>query len=165
VKDTRPNKHGASAEEHALFQDAMREAKPLAKRERVTPAPKPSTPFVPPWRIPQAPVFADVPAGPIGGHVEARLRRGRGEVEARIDLHGLTHQGAYRALLRFLVEAQAGGKRLALVITGKGGVLRNSLPLWLGQEELKSLVGGVSEAHASHGGSGAFYVSLRRQKK
>ena len=143
----------------------MKDAKPLEKRERVTHVPKPALPFMPPWRVPKAPVFPDVPAAPIGGHVEARLRRGRGDVEARLDLHGFTHDGAYRALLRFLMNAQGDGKRLVLVITGKGGVLRNYLPLWLGQEELKSLVAGISEAHATHGGSGAFYVSLRRPKK
>jgi DNA-nicking Smr family endonuclease len=165
VKKFRPPKRGASAEEHALFQNAMKDTKPLAKRERVAHAPRPFIPFIPPWRIAKAPVFPDLPAGPIGGHVEARLRRGRGEVEARLDLHGFTHQGAYRTLMRFLMEAQAEGKRLVLVITGKGGVLRAQLPLWLGQEELKLLVGGISEAHASHGGSGAFYVSLKRQKK
>jgi DNA-nicking Smr family endonuclease len=49
------------------------------------------------------------------------------------------------------------------VITGKGGVLRRYLPLWLGQEELKPLVSGIAEAHATHGGSGAFYVALKRR--
>jgi DNA-nicking Smr family endonuclease len=159
------NRRGPSAEEHALFQNAVKDAKPLAKRERVTHMPKPNIPFLPPYRTPQIPVFPEAPAAPIGGHVEARLRRGRGDVEARIDLHGHTHDGAYRALLRFLMGAQADGKRLVLVITGKGGVLRNYLPLWLGQDDLKPLVSGVSEAHATHGGSGAFYVALRRRTR
>lgn len=121
-------------------------------------------PFTAPWRIPHAPVHPETRAPAIGGHEDARLRRGRGEPEGRIDLHGLTHDGAYRALLRFLLSAQAGEKRLVLVITGKGGVLRANLPLWLGQQELRPLIGGVSEAHATHGGSGAFYVALRRRK-
>ncbi len=51
-----------------------------------------------------------------------------------------------------------------LVVTGKGGVLREALPLWLGQADLKPLVSGVAEAHIKHGGSGAFYVSLRRKR-
>ncbi len=155
-------KREISADDNALFKDAMKDAKPLAKRERVMHTPKVAIPFRPPWRAPQAPVFADIPMGPIGGHVEARARRGQANVEARIDLHGFTHGGAYRALIRFLMEAQLDGKRLVLVITGKGGVLRNQLPVWLGQADLKPLVGGMSEAHASHGGAGAFYVSLRK---
>jgi len=92
-------------------------------------------------------------------------RRGRGEPEARLDLHGMTHDGAYRALMRFLMAAQGEDKRLVLVVTGKGGVLRGALPLWLGQTELEPLVSGVSEAHIRHGGSGAFYVSLRRSRR
>jgi DNA-nicking Smr family endonuclease len=156
---------GPSAEEKALFAHSVKDAKPLAKRERYLHTPKHVIPYLPPRRIPQPPIFPETPAAPIGGHVEARARRGRAEVEGRLDLHGLTHASAYRALLRFLLEAQADGKRLVLVITGKGGVLRNSLPLWLGQEELKALVAGVSEAHASHGGSGAFYVALRRGRR
>ena len=56
-------------------------------------------------------------------------------------------------------------KRLLLVITGKGGILRAQLPLWLGQVELKDLVGGISEAHVRHGGSGAFYVTLRLKRR
>ncbi len=156
---------GPSAEEKALFAHSVKDAKPLAKRERHLHTPQHVIPHLPPRRIPQPPVFPETPAAPIGGHVEARARRGRAEVEGRLDLHGLNHAGAYRALLRFLLEAQVDGKRLVLVITGKGGVLRNSLPLWLGQEELKALVAGVSEAHASHGGSGAFYVALRRPRR
>ena len=70
------------------------------------------------------PVFADVPAPTIGGHDEAKFRRGRGEPDGRIDLHGMTQEEAYRALIRFLMNAQADGKRLILVITGKGGILR-----------------------------------------
>jgi DNA-nicking Smr family endonuclease len=76
----------------------------------------------------------------------------------------MTQDRAYRALIGFLIKAQSDNKRVALVITGKGGVLRGMLPLWLGQADLRSLVSGLSEAHARHGGSGAFYVSLRRRR-
>jgi DNA-nicking Smr family endonuclease len=150
------------ADEQALFEEAVRDAKPLAKRARMTHASKIVIPHIPRAAIPKAPVFPETPAPAIGGHVEARLRRGRAGPEARLDLHGLTHDAAYRVLLRFLIGAQAEDKRLVLVITGKGGVLRTYLPLWLGQKDVRPLVGGVSQAHASHGGAGAFYVSLRR---
>jgi DNA-nicking Smr family endonuclease len=162
----RPPRRGASEEERALFRTAMKDAKPLRPRTPFAAHEmKPAKPFVPPRRIAHAPVHPETPAPAIGGHDDARLRRGRGEPEGRIDLHGLTHDGAYRSVLRFLMNAQADGKRLILVITGKGGVLRTYLPLWLGQEELRPLIGGVSEAHAIHGGSGAFYVALRRKKQ
>lgn len=154
-----------SDEERALFRTTLHDVKPLKQRRlRAKLAPKPVKPARPAVRI-AAPAFNEIPAPIISGHDEARLRRGRGEPEARLDLHGLTQDAAYRMAVRFLMSARADGKRLVLVITGKGGVLRGQFPLWLGQGDLKALVGGVSEAHIRHGGSGAFYVTLRRQKR
>ena len=154
----------ASEEEQALFRNALHDAKPLKRRMHASSTPKQIKLVRPPLRI-AAPQFNESPAPNIGGHDEARLRRGRGEPEARLDLHGLTQDAAYRTLIRFLMDARGQGKRLALVITGKGGVLRGALPLWLGQGDLKAMVGGVSEAHIRHGGAGAYYVTLRRQKR
>ena len=152
-----------SDEEHALFQTALGDAKPLRARARVSSPPLASAgPRQPP---PKAPVYLERPADPIGGHRAADLRRGRTEPEARIDLHGMAHDRSYRALLGFLTRAQSEDKRVVLVVTGKGGVLRDALPLWLGQGDLAPLVSGVAEAHIKHGGSGAFYVSLRRTRR
>jgi DNA-nicking Smr family endonuclease len=154
-----------SEEEQALFRDTLHDATPLKKRGVAPPLPPTRVKLsFPPPRI-AGPRFTDIPAPGIGGHDEARLRRGRGEPEARLDLHGLTQDGAYRAAVGFLLRAQAEGKRLVLIITGKGGILRGSLPLWLGQADLKPLVGGVSQAHIRHGGSGAYYVTLRRKQR
>ena len=104
-----------------------------------------------------------------------RMKRGKVRPEARIDLHGMTADAAHQRLTAFLFQAQASGKRLVLVITGKGrpgsdegpipyrtGVLRRSLPEWLGRTPLKPIVQQVTEAHQRHGGSGAYYVYLRR---
>jgi DNA-nicking Smr family endonuclease len=43
------------------------------------------------------------------------------------------------------------------------GVLRHQVPLWLRQPPLGQAVLQVSEAHLKHGGSGAYYVYLRRR--
>jgi DNA-nicking Smr family endonuclease len=104
-----------------------------------------------------------------------RLRRGRIEPEARLDLHGMNSARAHAELVDFLVAAHADGLRLVLVITGKGregdedahaphrrGVLRHSLPHWLAAPPLASRVLQAAPAHHRHGGSGAFYVYLRR---
>ena len=104
-----------------------------------------------------------------------RMKRGKVRPEARIDLHGMTADAAHQRLTAFLFQAQASGRRLVLVITGKGrpgsdegpvpyrmGVLRRSLPEWLGRAPLKPIVQQIAEAHQRHGGSGAFYVYLRR---
>ena len=103
-----------------------------------------------------------------------KLRRGKIEPEARLDLHGMTSERAHAALVGFLVDAHARGLRLVLVITGKGragadtmvperhGILRHSLPHWLAAPPLVGRILEVTPAHARHGGSGAFYVYLRR---
>jgi len=104
-----------------------------------------------------------------------QMTRGKLAPEARIDLHGMTLAQAHPALTGFLRDAHARGVRLALVITGKGrrgaddgpipqrqGVLRHQVPVWLQQPPLGGIVLQVAEAHLRHGGSGAYYVYLRR---
>ena len=106
-----------------------------------------------------------------------KLRRGKMAPEARIDLHGMTTARALPELRRFVQEAHSTGCRLILVITGKGrnsvsddllpvreGVLKSQVPRWLSVSPLSQLVLDVSEAHPRHGGSGAYYVYLRRRK-
>ena len=105
-----------------------------------------------------------------------KMRRGKSAPEARLDLHGMTVAAAHGKLTAFILSTQAEGKRLVLVITGKGrksddagpiparpGILRQQVPHWLAQAPLKSAVLQVSEAHQRHGGSGAYYVYLRRR--
>lgn len=107
----------------------------------------------------------------------ARLKRGKLSPEARIDLHGMTMDHAHPALIAFILRSQAEGKRLVLVITGKGkraeddgpipqrpGVLRHAVPHWLTVPPLAQAVLQVTEAHAKHGGGGAYYVYLRRPR-
>lgn len=103
----------------------------------------------------------------------SQLSRGRKDIDARIDLHGMTQTRAHRALLRFLQEACTDGLTFVLVITGKGrtsgpeserGVLRRQVPEWLSLPEFRTLVAGFDEAHIGHGGQGALYVRLRRAR-
>jgi DNA-nicking Smr family endonuclease len=156
----------ASVEEETLFRSALKDAKPIKKRTKVGPqAPRSARIIVAHHHYPAEPRFHESPAPAIGGHTEAHLRRGRLDPEARIDLHGLTQEAAYRSLLNFLTRAQAQGEKLVLVITGKGGILRTQLPLWLGQPDLRPLVAGLNSAHVRHGGAGAFYVLLRKQER
>lgn len=104
-----------------------------------------------------------------------RMKRGKLVPEGRIDLHGMTLDRAHPALTRFILTAQASGKRLVLVITGKGkpsghdgpipvryGVLKHQVPQWLNMPPLAQAVLQVSPAHIKHGGGGALYVYLRR---
>lgn len=103
-----------------------------------------------------------------------KMTRGKLVPEARLDLHGMTLAEAHPELIRFLMNAQDEGLRLVLVITGKGremhdpvprpmGALRHQVPHWLRLPPLSHAVLQVAEAHLKHGGSGAFYVYLRRR--
>lgn len=106
----------------------------------------------------------------------ARMTRGKLDPEARIDLHGMTLTEAHGELVHFLLSARARGLRLVLVITGKGkpardhgpiperqGALRHQVPQWLRLPPLGPVVQQVAGAHLRHGGSGAYYVYLRRR--
>ncbi|MCL1627829.1 Smr/MutS family protein [Roseibaca sp. V10] len=106
-----------------------------------------------------------------------RMSRGKLQPEARIDLHGMTLAQAHGALNGFILRAQAEGLRLVLVITGKGrqveddgpiprrrGALKHDVPQWLRMAPLVGAVLELREAHARHGGSGAYYVYLRRMR-
>lgn len=105
-----------------------------------------------------------------------RLVRGKLDIDGRLDLHGLTQEQAKIMLRAKIMQAHDAGKRLILVITGKGkhrtdefnrsvvGVLRQNVPMWLRQPPLNSVVLEVTTAQQRHGGDGAFYVYLRRNR-
>ena len=98
---------------------------------------------------------------------ERRIKRGKVDISARFDLHGHTQDSAWSALPAFLMREQARGSRCVIVITGKGrlgeGVLRRNFLRWLEMPQARSLVSGYAQAHPRHGGSGAFYVFLKRR--
>jgi DNA-nicking Smr family endonuclease len=178
-------KRSLSEEERALWDHVARQIKPLRKKPRLTkaeiaaeaedkvaarPAPPMRSPvpvkMTPPPK-PQAP-----PLAPLGRRERSQLSRGKKEIDARIDLHGMTQTRAHRALFGFLQRAHGDGLTFVLVITGKGkmgadserGVLRRQVPQWLSLPEFRSLVVGFEEAHIGHGGEGALYVRVRRAR-
>lgn len=114
-----------------------------------------------------------------------KVRSGRVSIDARIDLHGMRQHEAHGELRRFLFRSHANGARWVIVITGKGarqrqnasdhaagwqgsrweepasGVLREKVPQWLHDADLRSVVVGFTVAGPRHGGEGALYVRLR----
>lgn len=104
-----------------------------------------------------------------------KIARGTTDIDARIDLHGMTQRDAHGHLMRFLAGSQARGHKVVLVITGKGtrntydsepyrevGVLRRAVPLWLQEPGFRSIVVGYEQAGKGHGGDGALYIRLRK---
>ncbi len=189
-KPPHSRRHRALTEdERTLWHSVAKTAKPLKRARRAhktagldedplavsAHAPKAvPVPKAIPIEHPKKPVAkpAAPPAlAPIGRRDKARLGRGRQEIDARIDLHGMTQARAHRALLSFLQRAHADGAMFVLVITGKGriggderetGVLRRQVPNWLELPEFRTIVVGYEQAHIAHGGAGAIYVRVRR---
>lgn len=192
-----------SSEEKALWDHVTRRDKPLAEPVR-WPEPTPEDPPRVPKVNPPAPSALSLPQFRLGEQVDHRrsnnllpglaedmgraplrmdaksfgkMKKGRLVPDARIDLHGMTLSQAHPALTGFILASHAAGRRLVLVITGKGklrdyeapmpvrqGVLRHQVPQWLSMAPLGPVVLQITPAHANHGGAGAYYVYLRRRR-
>lgn len=186
-------KRGLRPEEREIWGKVARTVKPLGGKQ----APAPAEPPAPNRQALQVETSreafsrflearAPAPQGaakPAERGAEKKVRRGRVEIEARLDLHGHTEASGRRALLSFLARQRERGARTVLVITGKGasaraledrrfepwdpegrrlpGVLKRAFPRWMGEGDFAAIVSGYAPAHARHGGSGAYYVMLR----
>ncbi len=177
------NPRGSGSEDKDLWQLVTRSVRPIAKKPaspkhaakprtavKVHPAKTAAQPLA---RAPTPPPSFTRQVAPVKQAVfdrgeEESLRKGKRDVEARLDLHGMTQAEAYAALYRAVRAAQKSGRRTLLVITGKGkaggGALRRMLPLWLEEGELQAAVLAFAPARPEDGGEGAFYVRLRKKK-
>jgi DNA-nicking Smr family endonuclease len=186
-----------SPEERALWDEVAKSARPMrpdrpqTAQEAIAPKPAPDRAKIDRFdlgeraqtRLPDhriAPkIEEEIARAPVSMDRKrfTQMKRGKMRPEARIDLHGLTLAHAHPVLMRFILESVAEGRRLVLVITGKGrtrqndgpiperhGVLRHQVPHWLHTPPLKAHVLQISEAHVKHGGLGAYYVYLRRAR-
>lgn len=177
-------KRQVTPKSQAVARDAREESKPLDKPVARGPEPLPAFrvgakadphrphDILPPLRqqLATAPLQMDAKA-------HRKLTQGKGKPEGRIDLHGMTLDQAHPALIDFILRAQAAGKRTVLVITGKGkrrddygsipvrqGILRHQVPAWLRLPPMGQAVLQITPAHLRHGGEGAYYVTLRRNR-
>lgn len=144
------------------------EAEPRARTPRAapsSPAPKPARP---------------APLAEFDRRAVRQVASGKVAIDARLDLHGMRQRDARSELHAFLHAAQARALKTVLIITGKGdaaverdhlaaafgktprGVLRRSVPQWLEEPELRSVVLSYTSAGTRHGGDGALYVQLRK---
>lgn len=176
-------------EERALWARVIATVTPIA-REPVPAkpsAPKPPVP-VPPetepvarvkGRVPPAPAPKPKPAPPSADTLDAswdrRLARGLVAPESTIDLHGHTLATAHARLDLGLEMAIARGDRMLLLITGKPprpeserpharGAIRAAIGDWLGASRHSDRIAAVRNAHPRHGGHGALYIVLKRQR-
>lgn len=150
-------------------------AKPDAARHgALGPAEPPRVPTAPGWSPPtqkNASQPADVERG-----LRRKIAGGRQPVEAKLDLHGYRQAEAHARLAAFIQQSHREGRRLILIVTGKGrgesanpfedrGVLRRLVPLWLAEPRLSPLIVAFGEAGRTHGGEGALYIHLRSRRR
>lgn len=100
--------------------------------------------------------------------VYKKLRMGRYDIDARLDLHRMTVKQAREEVKQFIDEAGKLGLRTLLILHGKGqrkveqentAVLKGYVNHWLQQLEM---VQAFHSAQPVHGGTGAVYVLLRK---
>ncbi|HEY1812207.1 MAG TPA: Smr/MutS family protein [Kofleriaceae bacterium] len=162
-----------SAQDAALFMDAVKDARPLGSRDRVVLPPKPPS-VVKVAELPtevklsvegDARCFTARAPGVSLAQV-AELRTGKTSLEATLDLHGSTTEVASDQLRQFLVESRRLGRRRVLVIHGKGTHSDHGAPLReavIGEllGPLSGLVHALASAAQADGGEGATYVMIR----
>lgn len=155
------------------------------KTQEDAPRPMPSAPVkgLPPVKVsisPKPRLAASVkPAGAatLDASWDRKLRLGQVEPDRVVDLHGLTSEAAHRRAIDAVTRAVRDGDRIVVLITGRApkvgssrldrplrGIIRASIADWLAASQVSRQIAAVRAAHPRHGGAGAIYVVLRRQK-
>tara|TARA_Y100000816_G_scaffold258330_1_gene213089 strand:+ start:900 stop:1313 length:414 start_codon:yes stop_codon:yes gene_type:complete len=97
----------------------------------------------------------------------------------RFDLHGYSLNEANNKIFDLICDAYNNKINKLIIVTGKGihsqnekdpyvskdlGILKNSVPEYiLGNPELKSKINKIEDAKIEDGGSGAFYIYLKKK--
>lgn len=116
-------------------------------------------------RPPSRPLSIGDPTGGVDNATWQRFRSGKMTATRRLDLHGMTAQRAFQALVSFVRTAHADRLRCVEVVTGRGsgetgGVIRREFPLWLNLPNIRPLVLAAAHPHAAN--PGAVRLLLRR---
>jgi DNA-nicking Smr family endonuclease len=108
-----------------------------------------------------------------------KLKKGKIPIDKKVDFHGLSVELAKIKFLKTIDSCFYSNKRCILFITGKGinknnfeglhnklyeGKIRNEILNWANQKNVVSKILNISLAGYSHGGDGAFFVYLRKNK-
>ncbi len=95
------------------------------------------------------------------------------------DFHGYSLNDANKKIENLIQESYDSGINKLIIVTGKGihsdnekdpyksdkfGILKNSLPEFIkNNKELLKMINSISEANVIDGGSGAFYIFLKKK--
>jgi len=178
---------GLSEEEAAAWDKLAATVTPLAPERKppkalpkVTITPPPSTKKPPaPALKPRHTVTNAPPSSPQRGldsHWERRMKAGSLEPDFTLDLHGHGLDAAYNRLMSGVAQARAMDARTILLIAGKSrpvdpadrstrrGAIRAKVLDWLAASSHSSAIAAIRKAHRRHGGEGALYIVLRRNR-
>lgn len=180
---------GLSAEEAAAWEKVAATVKPFEARKAAKVPPESVTPSRPvakvaaskplppkPVRTVPKPQPAKNPPGNLDAQWDKRLKSGAIQPDFTLDLHGHGLDAAYTRLMSGVAQARAMGARTILLITGKPrpvdpadrgikrGAIRAKVLDWLAASSHHSDIAAVRRAHIRHGGDGALYIVLRRQR-
>ena len=113
-------------------------------------------------------------------YINKKLRKGKILINKKIDFHGYSLEEAKELFLSTIINCFIKNYRCILFITGKGlnkkitntprdnklyyGKIRNEFLNWVSLKEVQSKILNVQQANSEHGGDGAFFVYLRKNK-
>jgi DNA-nicking Smr family endonuclease len=117
------------------------------------------------------------------GKTNKMLERGQIFIDKKIDFHGMILSEAEYEFQKNIIESYKQKKRCLLFVTGKGlhkqknvddslnespklfyGKIRGAFLKWVKKPEFSKYILSIERASFSHGGDGAFYVYLRKNK-
>jgi len=118
------------------------------------------------------------------GKTNKMLKKGQIPIDKKIDFHGKILSQAKDEFQKTVIESYKQKKRCLLFITGKGlhkqqnifddklykspklfyGKIRGAFLEWVRKPELEKYILTTEKADFEHGGDGAFYVYLRKNK-
>jgi len=169
--------------EAALWARVVAAVKPLHGARPVAPLvaleqhgaakPKPSRPAV--IAVAKPARAARTPGETLDASWDRRLSRGLVSPDATIDLHGHTLASAHARLDQELARAITRGDRVLLVVTGRPprpeserpharGAIRAAIGDWIAAGRHVDRIASIRGAHPRHGGGGALYLILRRNR-
>ncbi len=180
---------GLSDEEAAAWETLAATVEPLHPLKPLQPRPPhkapPPAPRPAPRKNKPAPRNVKAPPAPapvalqdrgLDSHWDRRLKGGTLQPELTLDLHEHNLDAAYDRLMSGVSQARAMGVRTILLITGKPrpvasadrgsrrGAIRAKVLDWLAASSHHSAIAAVRRAHQRHGGDGALYIVLRRER-
>jgi DNA-nicking Smr family endonuclease len=168
-----------SPEEAALWARVASTIRPLSRDKNEIELTEPTRKIAPRAALAQARPIQPVvqargPGTTLDGTWDRRLRSGSVEPDRVVDLHGMSLDGAWRAIDRALDHAVNRGDRLVLLITGhhrpgeppvQRGAIRAAVHDWLAASRHAPDIAAVRGAHRRHGGGGSLYIVLKRKPR